>query len=122
MYEQPDFEPTLADFEQLAGKGVRIVAPPMWALLDINAEGDIVPSEYAVLAKEAGMEIITWTLERSGLLKDGGGWYYQSVTDAINNDGDMLEALHVLAQDVGVKGVFSDWPATTTYYGNCMGL
>lgn len=122
VYEQPDFEPTLADFEQLASKGVRIVAPPLWTLLDINAEGDIVPSEYAVLAKEAGMEIITWTLERSGLLKDGGGWYYQSVTDAINNDGDMLEVLHVLAQDVGVKGVFSDWPATTTYYGNCMGL
>jgi len=21
---------------------------------------------------------------------------------------------------VGVKGVFSDWPATTTFYANCM--
>ena len=30
--------------------------------------------------------------------------------------------LDVLAQDVGVKGVFSDWPATVTYYANCMGL
>ncbi len=30
--------------------------------------------------------------------------------------------LHVLAQDVGVVGVFSDWPATVTYYANCYGL
>jgi len=28
----------------------------------------------------------------------------------------------MLAQDVGVIGVFSDWPATTTFYANCMGL
>jgi glycerophosphoryl diester phosphodiesterase len=33
-----------------------------------------------------------------------------------------MEAMHVLAQDVGVRGIFSDWPATTTYYANCMGL
>ncbi|KPP88624.1 MAG: hypothetical protein HLUCCA08_17710 [Rhodobacteraceae bacterium HLUCCA08] len=30
--------------------------------------------------------------------------------------------LDMLAQDVGVIGVFSDWPATTTFYANCMGL
>ena len=23
------------------------------------------------------------------------------------------------AQEVGVKGLFSDWPATTSYYANC---
>jgi glycerophosphoryl diester phosphodiesterase len=28
--------------------------------------------------------------------------------------------LDVLARGVGVRGVFSDWPATTTYYANCM--
>jgi glycerophosphoryl diester phosphodiesterase len=28
--------------------------------------------------------------------------------------------LDVLAKQVGVKGVFSDWPATVTYYANCM--
>ena len=33
-----------------------------------------------------------------------------------------LELIDVLAQDVGVLGVFSDWPATTTYYASCMGL
>jgi glycerophosphoryl diester phosphodiesterase len=25
----------------------------------------------------------------------------------------------VLAQDVGIIGLFSDWPATTTFYANC---
>ena len=26
------------------------------------------------------------------------------------------------ARDVGVLGVFSDWPATTTFYASCMGM
>lgn len=30
--------------------------------------------------------------------------------------------LDMLAKQVGVIGVFSDWPATVTYYANCMGL
>jgi glycerophosphoryl diester phosphodiesterase len=40
----------------------------------------------------------------------------------INNDGDMMTVLDVLARQVGVLGAFSDWPATVTYYANCMGL
>ncbi|WVM93321.1 hypothetical protein ULG90_04825 [Halopseudomonas pachastrellae] len=35
--------------------------------------------------------MIAWSLERSGPLANGGGWYYQSITEAINNDGDMYE-------------------------------
>ena len=46
----------------------------------------------------------------------GAGWLI------IKTEGDMLQALHVLAKDVGVMGVFSDWPATTTFYANCMNL
>jgi len=34
----------------------------------------------------------------------------------------MLEVLDVLAQDVGIIGIFSDWPATVSYYANCKGL
>ncbi len=113
------FNPTM---QELADKGVRIIAPPLWMLLDLDEDGKIVPSVYAKEAKKAGLDIITWTLERSGPLASGGGWYYKTVTGAINNDGDMMVALHVLAQDVGVRGVFSDWPATTTYYANCMGI
>jgi glycerophosphoryl diester phosphodiesterase len=26
----------------------------------------------------------------------------------------------VLAKDVGILGIFSDWPATVTYYANCV--
>lgn len=44
------------------------------------------------------------------------------VTSIINNDGDMLTVLDVLAKKVGIIGIFSDWPATVTYYANCMGL
>jgi glycerophosphoryl diester phosphodiesterase len=78
-----------------------------------------VPSPYARAARDAGLDIIAWSLERSGPLTNGGGWYYQSVQPVINNDGDTFSLLDVLARDVGVIGVFSDWPATTTFYANC---
>jgi glycerophosphoryl diester phosphodiesterase len=55
-------------------------------------------------------------------LNAGGGYYYQSVTDAIQRDGDAFVMLDVLAKQVGVRGIFSDWPATVTYYANCKGL
>ena len=122
MYEQADFEPTLASMEALKNQGVNIVAPPLYALLTLDSHNNIVPSEYAINAKAAGLDIITWTLERDGPLANGGGWYHQSIKDVINNDGDTMTVLDVLAQDVGVLGVFSDWPATTTYYANCMKL
>ena len=43
--------PSLADLESLKAQGVNIIAPPMWALLDLNAYDQIVPSSYAVNAK-----------------------------------------------------------------------
>ncbi|MEZ5559627.1 MAG: glycerophosphodiester phosphodiesterase family protein [Pseudomonadales bacterium] len=117
---QPEtFVPSMA---ALASQGVKIVAPPMWVLVTLDADGHIVPSAYAKAARAAGLDIITWTLERSGLLGSGGGYYYQSVADAIDNDGDTYRMLDVLARDVGVIGVFSDWPATVSYYASCMGL
>lgn len=107
------------DMETLAGYGVNIVAPPLWMLVTTDNANHIVPSPYAQAARDADLDIITWSLERSGPLANGGGWYYQSVQSAINNDGDTFTLLHVLARDVGVIGVFSDWPATTTFYANC---
>jgi glycerophosphoryl diester phosphodiesterase len=106
----------------LAAEGVRIIAPPTWMLVTLDDKKGIVPSAYAKAARAAGLDIITWTLERSGPLAGGGGFYYQSIKDAVRSDGDALRLLHVLAQDVGTKAVFSDWPATVTYYANCMGL
>ena len=34
----------------------------------------------------------------------------------------MFKALDVLARKVEIIGIFSDWPATVTYYANCRGL
>jgi len=114
--------PSRSALQALAAQGVNIIAPPLWALLDIGTDRRIVPSSYALDARAAGLDIVTWTLERSGPLESGGGWYHQSVTPAIDNDGDIYEVLDVLAQDVGIIGIFSDWPATVTYYANCKGL
>ncbi|MEO0765305.1 MAG: glycerophosphodiester phosphodiesterase family protein [Pseudomonadota bacterium] len=110
-----------APLASYAEQGVQFIAPPLWVLL-ATENGEIVPSEWAKQAKAAGLNIITWTLERSGPLASGGGWYFQTVSDVTTHDGVYFEVLDVLAQDVGVVGVFSDWPATTTYYANCMGL
>lgn len=40
----------------------------------------------------------------------------------MKREGDMLQALDVLAKEVGIIGIFSDWPATVTYCATCMGL
>jgi len=106
----------------LVDSGVKIIAPPIWVLVQESWGNKIVPSEYAVAAKAAGLDIITWSFERSGSLDSGGGWYFQSIKDQINSDGDVYKVLDVIAQDVGAIGVFSDWPATVTYYANCMGI
>ena len=108
--------------EKLKSMGVNYIAPPTWMLVTTSADGDIIPSELAVQAKAAGLEIITWTIERSGPLMSGGGWYYQSIAELTDSDGVMYEYIDALAQDVGVAGIFSVWPATVTYYANCMGL
>ncbi|KQP20212.1 glycerophosphodiester phosphodiesterase family protein [Methylobacterium sp. Leaf100] len=113
------WKPGMAD---LAALGLRTLAPPLWMLVRVGAGGGIEPSAYARAAKAAGLELITWSLERSGPLKGGGGYYYKSIRPLIERDGDVLALLDVLYRDVGVTGVFSDWPATTTFYANCMGI
>lgn len=115
--------PGFGELQTYRAQGIRIVAPPLFALLTVDGNGRIAPSSYALNAKAAGLGIITWTLERSGLLADGGnGFYYQTFDQAIQREGDMYEVLDVLAKQVGILGIFSDWPATTTFYANCAGL
>ena len=117
---------TLDELKQLKKSGVNIVAPPMWALLSVNGAGEVVPSEYANDIRKAGLDIITWTFERADLRKGASkaGWYYQFDPEgkAIKKDSDMYKALDVLARKVGILGIFSDWPATVTYYANCLDL
>ncbi len=126
-YENKGFDHTKPetwkpDMKELAQKGVKILAPPTFMLLALDAEKRIVPSDYAKAAKSAGLDLITWTLERDGPLARGGGFYHQSIKGAVYGDGVTFEMLDVLAREVGVRGVFSDWPATTSFYASCMGM
>lgn len=122
--------PTLAELQGYVAQGIKIVAPPMWVLLTVE-NGKIVPSQYAKDAKTAGLDIITWTIERSGRIKEevlptkgtaAPSFYYQSTLDALSNDGDLMTTLDVLAKQVGVLGIFSDWSGTVSYYASCKGL
>jgi glycerophosphoryl diester phosphodiesterase len=126
-YEQPGFDHTKPDtlkpgMKEMADAGVRILAPPIYMLLALNEKNEIVPSSYAKAAKAAGLDLISWSLERDGPLDKGGGFYHRSIRAAIDRDGDTLTVLDVLAKQVGIRGMFSDWPATTTFYASCMGM
>jgi len=119
--------PPMGEFRDLKNRGVNIVAPPMPALLQTDENNEMVPSGYAVNAKQAGLDIISWTTERSGrivedVLNGGSSFYYQTTLATLENDGDILRTIDVLAQKVGIIGLFSDWPATTTFYANCLNL
>lgn len=108
--------------EQMASHGVKILSPPLWMLMDLD-KNRIVPSLYAKQAKQAGLELIPWSLERSGQLsRSRGAWFYQTVSSAIGSNGDVYRVLDMLSKDVGIMAVFSDWPATVTYYANCMSM
>lgn len=117
---------TYAQLVQLRKDGVRIFAPPVFALLAVTGAGQIAPSEYAKDIKRAGLDIIAWTFERSDLRKGASdaGWYYMFDPQgkAVKKDSDLYKALDVLARDVQIRGIFSDWPATVSYYASCMRL
>ena len=117
---------SVSRLQELGRLGVTTMAPPIQALLAVNDAGEVVPSRYAKDIKAAGFDIIAWSFERTNLTHGaaGVGGYYQFDPQgrAIKKDSDMYKALDVLARGVGVKGVFSDWPGTVTYYANCMGL
>ena len=111
------------DFEDRRADGLNIIAPPMQILLEVK-NGEIVPSGYAKRARKSGLEIISWTTERSGRVREEiipaeGAFYYDTTYTALGNDGDILRQIDVLVQEVGIFGLFSDWPATTTFYANC---
>ena len=117
---------TTAQLAALKAAGVQIIAPPIQALLAVNAAGQVVPSPYALDINAAGLKIISWSFERVDLTKGaaGKGSYYgfDPTGAAVHRDSDMYKALDVLAKEVKVIGLFSDWPGTVTYYANCMGL
>lgn len=115
--------PDAAALGALKQAGINIWAPPVFALLALDGGNRIVASDAARHAQAAGLDLIAWTLERSGVLADGkNGFYYQTIDRAISRDGDLMTVIDVLAREAKVRGVFSDWPAAVTYYASCMGL
>jgi glycerophosphoryl diester phosphodiesterase len=115
--------PGAAELKALKQSGINIWAPPTFALLGLGPDNRIVASDAARNARAAGLDLIPWTLERSGVLADGrNGFYYQTIDRAITREGDLMTVIDVLAREAGVRGVFSDWPAAVTYYASCMGL
>jgi glycerophosphoryl diester phosphodiesterase len=126
-YEKQGLDPNISEtwkpsMAELKASGVQILGPPIYAMLALNDKKEIVPSEYAKAAKAAGLDLIGWSLERDGPLNKGGAFYHSSVKSAVDRDGDTLTVLDVLAKQVGVRGMFSDWPGTTTFYASCMGM
>jgi glycerophosphoryl diester phosphodiesterase len=122
--------PPVKLLRDLKAAGVNIIAPPLPALLTVK-DGQIKRSPYAYWLRRLRFDVITWTLERSGRIVEdvlptkGTGspsFYFSTTLDALENDGDIMTTLDVLAQEVGIIGIFSDWPATVTYYANCKGL
>ena len=57
------WKPSMTELKDL---GVKILAPPIYMMLALNAQGDIVASDYAKAAKAAGLDLIGWSLERDG--------------------------------------------------------
>ena len=111
---------TMAELAAMKAQGINIWAPPLFSLLD-DAKGRIVASQAARNARAADLDILTWTVERSGTLGDGDdGYYYQGFGSAVTRDGDVMRVIDALARDVGVRGIFTDWTATVTYYASCM--
>ena len=119
--DSPDqLENAIRSLPSLKKQGLSIIAPPLHALLSVDNNNKIIPSAYAKAAKAANLNIITWTLERSGHITTSEDYYYQSVLPAIKTEGDIYTVLDVLDKDIGVLGVFSDWPSAVTYYANCL--
>ncbi|KAF1832484.1 PLC-like phosphodiesterase [Decorospora gaudefroyi] len=107
--------------------GVNIIAPAIPMLVTIGGPDNntIVESEYSKAIKANGMDIIAWTFERSGPLATVDAreeYYFNSIANITQYDGQYYVLLDVLANEIGVKGLFSDWAATVTYFANCFGL
>ncbi len=115
---EPSVPVTREAFQRLYQAGVRAVAPPIATLLRWTPESGLQPTALADAAVQADMKLYAWTLERT----DPTG------SDAFDLPGNPLKLgeayvfpiLHALVEQVGVAGVFTDWPATVTYYANCL--
>jgi glycerophosphoryl diester phosphodiesterase len=69
---------SLEELRELRRARVRIIAPPIFALLAVDSNDKIVPSQYARDIKSTGFDIITWSFERADLRRGAAsaGFYY----------------------------------------------
>jgi glycerophosphoryl diester phosphodiesterase len=117
------FAPRAQRLRSYKAAGINYWGPALPGLLALDREGRIVASRAARAAQAADLQIVTWTLERSGNLSaPDKGRYYRTIAPAVTREGDVMEVIDVLARDVGVRGIFSDWPATVSFYAGCAGL
>ena len=120
--------PSQGHFDALYSEGFRTIAPPISALLRVDEHGALRASEYAQRAQTAGFAIVAWSAERSGRIRDGRvegrarDFYLGPILSALDDDGDLFRVIDALVQEVGIVRLFSDWPASSTYYANCFGL
>jgi glycerophosphoryl diester phosphodiesterase len=123
----PNYTAAVARLPSLKAKGVNIISPPFPYLLTYGDAQNktIVPSSYATTAKAAGLDIIAWSFDRSGPLakvKASDDYYYFTIADATHYDGQLYQVLDILANQIGIVGLFSDWSGTVTYFANCFNL
>jgi len=109
-------------FHPLVDHGVTAIAPSISMLLEVDTENNLVPTLYAKVARELGLGIVAWTLERSDALSKGGGWYYSTLSQVLRTDSDVIKVLDVLYEDVGIMAIWTDWPSVATFYANCKGI
>jgi len=107
--------------------GVNIIGPSIPMLVTVGGPNNdsIVPSDYSRAILDHGFDIIAWTFERSGPLatvKARGEYYFSSIADIVHYDGQYYDLLDVLANQIGIKAMFTDWAATVTYFANCFDL
>ena len=108
---------------ELKASGVKILAPPIYTMLALNEQG----RDRSVRIRQgregcrSRSDRLVAGARRPARTKAAAS-ITRSVKAAIDRDGDTLTVLDVLAKQVGVRGMFSDWPATTTFYASCMGM
>ena len=124
VYLYSNEESNASNFNLFYKKGIRYIASPIWKFLALDKNSNtIVPSKFATWASSAGLDLIAWTFmtpDSVMLASQGGGWYYQGLEDKVENEGDMINILDSLVNEVGIKYIFTDFPAITTTYANCM--
>ncbi|KAF7186160.1 Extracellular protein [Pseudocercospora fuligena] len=122
-----DIANATANLTEVRAAGVNIIGPSIPMLVQAGGPNNdtIVPSAYSKAITDHGFDIIAWTYERSGPLatvKSRGEYYFSSIADIVSYDGQYYNLLDVLANQIKIKGLFTDWAASVTYFANCFGL